>query len=92
MQAKIGQTQPHHRGIVRHGLATILGKQGQRLGAARLRVENLDRLAPGLRLGRIDLAQIQDVPLHHPATVETLVLDDAPIEVCLAVLPSFDSS
>ena len=76
MQAKIGQTQPHHRGIVRHGLATILGKQGQRLGAARLRVENLDRLAPGLRLGRIDLAQIQDVPLHHPATVETLVLDD----------------
>jgi hypothetical protein len=92
MQAKIGQTQPHHRGIVRHSLATILGKQGQRLGAARLRVEHLDRLAPGLRLGRIDLAQIQDVPLHHPATVETLVLDDAPIEVCLAVLPSFDSS
>jgi hypothetical protein len=36
-------------------------------------------------MGRIDLAQIQDVPLHHPATVETLVLDDVPIEVCLAL-------
>src|SRR3984885_2800004 len=33
----------------------------------------------------------QNVPLHHPAAVETLVLDDAPIEVRLAVLPSLDS-
>jgi hypothetical protein len=32
------------------------------------------------------------VPLHHPTVVETLVLDDIPIEVRLAVLPSFDSS
>ena len=49
-------------------------------------------LAPHLRLGRIDLAQIQNVPLHHPAAVESLILDEAPIEVRLAVLPSFDSS
>jgi hypothetical protein len=38
------------------------------------------------------VAQIQNVPLHHPPAVETLVLDDAPIEVGLAVLPSLDSS
>src|SRR5580658_8532090 len=58
---------------------------------AMARVEHLDRLAPHLRLGRIDLAQIQNVPLHHSAIVETLVLDEAPIEVRLAVLPSLDS-
>src|SRR5271167_325232 len=32
------------------------------------------------------------MPLHHSAAIETLVLDDAPIEVRLAVLPSFGSS
>jgi hypothetical protein len=32
------------------------------------------------------------VPLHHSAVVETLVLDDVPIEMGLAVLPSLDSS
>ena len=60
-------------------------------GAARLRVEHLDRLAPSLRLRRIDLAEGQNVPLPHPAIIETLVLDDAPIQMRLAVLPSFNS-
>jgi len=32
------------------------------------------------------------MPLHHSAAIETLVLDDAPIEVRLAVLPPFGSS
>ena len=92
MQAKFGQAQPHHRGVVRRGLAAILGEQGERPGAARLRVEHLDRLAPSLRLRRIDLAQIQNVALHHPAVIETLVLDDAPIKMRFALLPSCDSS
>src|SRR5208337_376200 len=38
------------------------------------------------------LARIQNMPLHHSAAIETLVLDDAPIEVRLAVLPPFGSS
>ena len=40
------------------------------------------------RLRGVDLAQIQYVPLDHPATVETLVLDDVPVAVRLAVLLS----
>ena len=48
--------------------------------------ENLDRLAPGRRLGRADLTQIQNVELHHAAAVEALVLDDAPVAVRLAIL------
>ena len=92
MQAKFRQAQPRRRGVVRRGLAAIRGEQGERPGAARLRVEHLDRLALSLRLRRIDLAQIQNLPLHHPAVIETLVLDDAPIQMRLAVLPSFDSS
>ena len=91
MQAHFRNSQPHHRGVVHRDLATVLREQGQRPRAARVRVEHLDRLAPHLSLGRIDLAQIQSVPLHHPAAVETLVLDEAPIEVRLAVLPSLDS-
>src|SRR5271163_4291930 len=79
MQAHFRNSQPHHRGVVHRDLATVLREQGQRPRAARVRVEHLDRLAPHLRLGRIDLAQIQNVPLHHPAAVETLVLDEAPI-------------
>ena len=92
MQAHFGQAQPHHRGVVHRDLATVLREQGQRPGASDVCIEHRDRLAPHLRLRRVDLAQIQNVPLHHPPAVETLVLDDAPIEVRLAVLPSFDSS
>jgi hypothetical protein len=79
MQAQFGQGKPNHRGVCRDRIATVVGEQGQRLTATRIWVEHLDRLAPGLRLRRIVLAQIQNVPLHHSATIETLVLDDAPI-------------
>jgi hypothetical protein len=92
MQAHLGKPQPHHRGVVSRGFAAILREQRERSRAAGLRVEHLDRLAPSFRLRRVDLAQIINVPLHHSAIVETLVLDDVPIEVRLAVLPSFDSS
>src|SRR5271156_3455839 len=92
MQAKFGQAEPHQRGIVRYSLATILREQRQRLRASAIRIENLDRPTPNFRLRRIDLTQIQNVPLHHPAAIETLVLDDVPIEVGLTVLPSLDSS
>src|SRR5258708_15656830 len=55
-------------------------------------MECLDGRAPRGRLRGVDLAQIQDVRLHHSATVETLVLDDVPVAVRLAVLPSLGSS
>jgi hypothetical protein len=92
MQPHLRKPQPHHRGVVRRGFAAIFGEQGERPDAAGAGVEHLDRLAPRFRLRRVDPAQIINVPLHHSAIVETLVLDDVPIEVCLAVLPSFDSS
>ena len=92
VQAHLGQPQPHHQSVVRRSLAPLLGEQGERSRAAGVRVEHLDRLAPSFRLRGIYLAQIINVPLHHPTAVETLVLDDIPIEVRLAVLPSFDSS
>ena len=74
MQAQFGQAKPHHRGVCGDRFASVVGEQGQRLTAARIRVEHLDRLAPSLRLGRIDLAQIQNVPLHHSATIEATPL------------------
>ena len=51
----------------------------------RVLVEHLDRLAPHRGLRGIDLAQIQHVTLHDAAARDTLVLDDAPILVRLAV-------
>ena len=92
VQPHLGEPQSHDRSVVRRGLAALLGEQGERSRAARVGVEHLDRLAPSFRLRGIDLAQIINVPLHHSAIVETLVLDDGPIEVRLAVFPSFDSS
>src|ERR1700674_678171 len=73
-------------------LASILRKQRQRPSTAGVLVEHLDRLAPGRRLRRIDLAEIQHMPLHHPAAIETLVLDHVPVVVRLAVLLSLGAS
>src|SRR5882724_4509410 len=87
-QPQLRQAKLHDRGVARNGLAAILREQRQRPWASRVRVENLDRLSPGNSLRGVDLAQIQDVPLHHSAIVETLVLDDVPIAVGLAVLLS----
>jgi hypothetical protein len=53
-----------------------------------LLVEDFAGLTPGGRLRRADLAQMQHGALHHPAALEALVLDDAPIGVRLAVLRS----
>ncbi len=56
MQAHLRQPQAHHRGVVRDRIATVLGEQGQRLRAAGIGVDDLDRLAPSFRLRGIDLA------------------------------------
>ena len=72
--------------------AAILGEQRQRSGTAGVVVEHLDRLAPRRSLRGVDLAEIQHVTLHDAAAVETLVLDDAPVAVRLAVLLSLGAS
>jgi hypothetical protein len=63
----------------------ILGEQCQCTRAARIRIEHLDRTAPRRSLRGVDLAKIQHMPLHHPAIVETFVLDNVPVAVRLAV-------
>src|SRR5215469_1555141 len=51
----------------------------------RVVIEYLDRFAPHRGLRGVDLAQVQNVALHHTAACNTLVLDHAPILVRLAV-------
>ncbi len=78
--------------IARDRLASIFRKQRQRPGTPRILVEHFDRLAPRCRLRGVDLAEIQNMPLHHPTVIETLVLDHVPVTVRLAVLPSLGAS
>jgi hypothetical protein len=40
----------------------------------------------------VDLTEVQHMPLHHPAVIKTLVLDDVPVAVRLAVLLSLGAS
>src|SRR5580765_6198281 len=51
----------------------------------RIFVEHLDRLAPHRGLRRVDLTQVQNVALHNAAASDTLVFNNAPIFVRLAV-------
>jgi len=66
----------------------VLGKQRQCPRTAGVLVEYLDGLASGCGMGRADLAQTQNVALHHAAAFDTLVLDDASVTVRLAILLS----
>jgi len=52
---------------------------------SRVVVENLDGIAPCRSLRGVALAQRLNVPLHHAAAGNMLVLDDAPTIVRLAV-------
>ena len=51
-----------------------------------VRVENLDRLAPRGFLAVVDLPQIENLPLRHPAVVQSTVLHHRPRTMLLAVL------
>src|SRR6185437_14054365 len=86
------QTKLNDGGIACHRLASILREQRQCPSTAGVLVEHLDRLAPRRRLRRIDLAEIQHMPLHHSSVIETLVLDHVPVAVRLAVLLSLGAS
>src|SRR5450631_2389002 len=84
----LGQAKLNDGCIACDRLASILRKQRQRSRTAGVLVEHFDRLAPRRRLRGVDLAEIQHMPLYHPSAIETLVLDDVPVVVRLAVLLS----
>jgi len=54
-------------------------------GLAVVFIEDVNGLLPGGALGVVDLAQVEDVPLHHAAS-NAAALDDGPGTVFLAVL------
>jgi hypothetical protein len=84
-QGERRETKTHRRCVIAHRRAAVLREQRQRPRFARGLVEHFDRLAPSRGLRRMDLSQIESLPLHHPAVVETPILDDVPIDVRLAV-------
>jgi hypothetical protein len=51
-------------------------------------VKGIDHPAPSLALAVVDLAEIKHRPLDHSTTGAALTLDNAPVTVLLAVLPS----
>src|SRR6202035_5817373 len=59
-----------------------------RQGARRRRsfLEDGDRLAPSQFLRIVDLAQVQQRPLHHTASAYPAILHDPPVTVLFAVL------
>ena len=88
----LGQPKLDDRRIACDRLTLILRKQRQCSRTPGVFVEHLDCLAPRRRLRGVDLAKIQHMSLHHPPVIETLVLDDVPIAVRLAVLLSLGAS
>src|SRR5205823_3252584 len=65
---------------------SVLGEQSHGLGLDWTVLEILDRLAPGFLLSRMDLPQIQDMPLNDLSSRHAFVLDDGEIFVLLAIL------
>src|SRR5580704_8799720 len=61
------------------------GKQRQLAVPPAAFIKGFDQMAPGLALAVIDLAEIQNLPLHHLATGATLVLDNIPVSMLFAV-------
>src|SRR5208282_2109559 len=66
----------------------VLGQQAQARGPLFGFVKDLQRLAPRRLLAIVDLSQIQNSPLHHPARTQPPTLLHAPIAVLLAVFDS----
>ena len=69
----------------RGGRRAIGGKERALAGLAVVFIEDVNGLLPGGALGVVDLAQVEDVPLHHAAP-DPAALDDGPGAMLLAVL------
>src|SRR5688500_4938378 len=87
-EPKLLQLQPDDRAVVDQTLAAILRKQRQRPRPPGTVLERLDRLAPGELLRVVDLAQIQNMTLHHAPAADPAGLHNAEGPVLLAVLPA----
>src|SRR5271155_3510104 len=85
-QPQFAQLQTHNRGVRQHPLATVFREQRQAARRRRAFLEDGDRLAPSQFLRIVDLAQVQQWPLHHTALAYPAVLHDAPVTVLFAVL------
>jgi len=71
------------RALRRHPAALGKQRQGSRF-PGRL-VDHLDGAPPSVNLRGVDLPQIKNLALDHSPIVETLILDDVPVDVGLAV-------
>jgi hypothetical protein len=85
LQPKLGELDADNAVVRQKLFAAILGKQRQRRRALFAFFEDFDRPAPRPFLAVVDLAQIEDVTLHH-AAAGALVLHKAEIAMDLAVL------
>ncbi len=52
------------------------------------RLEHLDASAPRGLLTIVDLSEVEDLPLDHAPVRTSVILNDAPVSVSLAVLDS----
>ena len=85
-QPQLVKLQPDDPGVRQHPLAAVFREQRQGARRRRSFLEDGDRLAPSQFLQIIDLAQVQQRPLHHVAPAYPAILHDAPVTVLFAVL------
>src|SRR5690242_16202084 len=81
--------EPHmHHVTLQRRCRTILRKQRDLPRNPAGFVKRFDRPAPGRTLAVVDLTQVEHMPLYRAAACNAPVLNDAPIAVLLAVLPT----
>ncbi len=76
----------HH--VARQRWCYAIGRKQRRLRRTQIRLHDLDRLAPRGLLAIVDLAQVQELTLHHAPILMTAAFDNAPVTVCFTVLES----
>src|SRR3954466_1898897 len=67
------------------GTSSVLRKQAQGSRLVALLIQHFNGLAPGQLLAVIDVTKVQNMLLHHSATGNAFVLDNAPVAMLLAV-------
>lgn len=70
------------------GKRTLVAEELELAGLAEVFVEDLDGADPLLLLAVVDLAEVKDGFLQDAAALAAAVLDDRPVKVLFAVLPS----
>lgn len=83
-QGELIQPDLHHARVI-NGRGPIMREEGDLGSRAGIRAVSLEGLAPGRALAIIDLAQVEHLALSHASVVQTLVFDDRPVGVFLAI-------